>query len=111
MPVPFNVTICGLLAALSVSVRLAVREPAAVGEKVMLIVHEALTASVPGLMGQVLVCEKSPAFVPATVTALMVRAALPLLVSVTVCAAEVEPVFWPPKFTTVGFRLTAGALV
>ena len=40
---------------------------------------------------------------------LMVRDALPLLVSVTVCAELVVLTWWFPKLKLVGFRLTAGA--
>ena len=40
---------------------------------------------------------------------LMVRAALPLLVSVTVCAALVVLTCWFPKLKLVGLRSTAGA--
>ena len=36
---------------------------------------------------------------------------MPLLVSVTACAELVEPTFWLPKLTSVGFRLTRGAAV
>ena len=40
---------------------------------------------------------------------LMVRAALPLLVSVTVCAELVVLTWWFPKLKLVGLRLTTGA--
>ena len=40
---------------------------------------------------------------------LMLKAAVPVLVSVTVCAALVVPTFWFPKLTLVGLRLTLGA--
>ena len=40
---------------------------------------------------------------------LMLKAAVPVLVSVTVCAALVVPTFWFPKLTLVGLRLTMGA--
>ena len=39
----------------------------------------------------------------------MVRAALPLLVSVTVCAELVVLTWWFPKLKLVGLRLTTGA--
>ena len=89
MPVPLRAILWGLSSALSVSFRLAVREPALVGEKVTLMVQEALTAR---LFGQLLVCAKSPALVPVMAMLLIVRAAVPLLVRLTVCAALVVPV-------------------
>ncbi len=39
---------------------------------------------------------------------LMLKAAVPVLVSVTVWAVLVVPTFWLPKFTLVGLRLTTG---
>ena len=108
-PVPLSVTLCGLPAALSLIVTLAPRLPLADGVKVTLIVQLAPAASVLGLMGQVLVCAKSPAFVPATVMLVIVRAAVPLFVSVTDLAALVVPTFWAPKLRLVGFSVTAGA--
>src|SRR2546421_24840 len=87
---------------------LALREPVAVGVKVTLMVQEAPAASVLELLGQVLVWAKSPAFVPARPILLMVRAALPLLLSVTVWAVLVVLTCWLPKLRLVGLRLTAG---
>jgi hypothetical protein len=62
--------------ALSVRVIEPLREPVAVGVKVTLIVQEALGAR---LEPQVLVCEKSPL----TAMLVIVRVALPMLLSVT----------------------------
>ena len=86
---PLSATVCGLPVALSVMLTLALRLPLALGVKVTLMVQEAPAASVLELLGQVLVCAKSPALVPLSPMLLMVRAALPLLVSVTVWAALV----------------------
>ena len=94
---------------MSLMLMLALRLPLADGVKVTLIVQLAPAASVLGLMGQVLVCAKSPAFVPATVMLVIVRAAVPLFVSVTDLAALVVPTFWAPKLRLVGFSVTAGA--
>ena len=55
-PVPLKPRLSGLSAALSVIDTLAERLPAAEGEKVTEIVQLALTASVAGLRGHVLVC-------------------------------------------------------
>jgi hypothetical protein len=53
MPVPLNETVCGLLLALSVTVRVAVRDPSAEGVKVTEIVQVLLAFRVEG---QLLVC-------------------------------------------------------
>jgi hypothetical protein len=56
VPVPDSATVCGLVAALSVMLTAALRDPVAAGVKVMLIVHLAPAAT---LLPQVLVCWKS----------------------------------------------------
>src|ERR1700681_2824767 len=79
-PVPLSETACGLLVALSVKVRVPVREPAAVGVKVTLMEQ----AVFPGRTEeQLLVREKSPV---ATIEEIF-NCAVPELVRVTVCAA------------------------
>ena len=103
---PLKETFSGLSAALSVMDTLALLLPVVLGVKVTLIVHDALTASEPG---QVLVCAKSPALVPVMLMVLMLSAAVPLLVSVTVFVALVELTFWLPKLRLVGFKFTIGA--
>src|SRR5437667_426111 len=81
-PVPVMLTMCGLPAALSVMVIAPVRVPVAVGVKVTLMAQLAPAATdVP----QVLVCMKSPL---ATMLVTL-SAAVPVLVSVTVCTALV----------------------
>ena len=90
-PVPVSGRLCGLSAASSAILTLALRAPFAEGVKVTLRMQFAPAASVFGLMGQVFVWAKSPALVPLTETLVMVSAAVPLLVSVTVCAALVVP--------------------
>jgi hypothetical protein len=62
----------------------ALREPFAVGLNVMLMVQLAPVAKVDP---QVLVCAKSPAFVPAIEMLLIVILALPAFVRVTIRAA------------------------
>lgn len=86
VPVPLRVTDCGLFGALSLIVTLALRAPLAPGVKVTLIVQLLPAVNVLGLIGHVLVCAKSPALVPATLIVVIVRSAVPLLVSVTICA-------------------------
>ena len=78
---------------MSVIVTLALRLPPAVGVKVTLMVQLAPAASVLELLGQVLVWEKSPLLVPLRPILLIVKAPVPLLVSVTVWAALVVPTF------------------
>lgn len=87
----------------------AVREPAAVGAKVTLIAQVALAATVAFV--QVSVFEKSLAFVPPILTVVMARLALPLLVSVTLCAVLVVPTLSEVNVRLVGARPTAGAVV
>jgi len=76
---------CGLPAASSMTVTAAVRIPVAVGVNVTLIVQFPLFAATE--LPQLFVCAKSPLFAPVTPMLVILRAALPVLVSVTVCAA------------------------
>jgi hypothetical protein len=107
VPVPERLTVCGLPLALSVMLTEAVRLPLADGVNVTLIGQlPPAAAELP----QVLVSEKSLAFVPVTVMLVMLKAALPVLLRVTVCAALVIPTGWLPKPRLVGKRLTTGAV-
>src|SRR5579872_573442 len=84
MPLPHKGTTCGLLAALSAMVNVPTRKPVAVGVKVIL-----KTQLVPGVRvaPQVVeLCAKSPVTVAGNVR---LSVALPVLVSVIACAAEV----------------------
>ena len=85
-PVPDSAAVCGLPAALSLTVIDADRDPLIPGVKVMLMVHVAEAARLPG---QLLVCSKSEAFVPVTLMLEMVSATLPELVTVKLCGALV----------------------
>jgi uncharacterized protein YaaW (UPF0174 family) len=107
MPVPLSATVCGELAALSATPRVAVSSPAAVGLKVTVTVHEALAASVAP---QVLVWENDEAFAPLKETLEMVVGPVPVFRSVAVCAAEEEPVLVVVKTRVAGERLTAGTV-
>src|SRR5579872_320662 len=106
LPVPLSARFCGLSGALSVKVTLALFVPVAPGVKVTLMVQDAPLLSV---LGQLLVCAKSPAFVPLRAILLIFKGALPLFLSVTVCGALVVPTTWLPKLKLPGFKLTAGA--
>src|SRR5437588_160804 len=107
MPLPERPIVSGLVVALAVrvgaqvrvpdavTVRLPVRDPAAVGVNVTFTVQEEPAAI---LLPQLLVWLKSPE-VPTEPTG---AAAVPLLVTVTACGALDEPVATEPKPTAVG---------
>ena len=81
VPVPERLTVWGLPLALSVMLTEAVRLPLAVGVKVTPIVQlDAPATELP----QVLVWAKSPALVPVIARLVMLKAALPVLLRVTV---------------------------
>jgi hypothetical protein len=104
VPVPLSVTVCGLPPALSVIVTLPLRVPPTVGVKVTEIVHvPAAAIEAP----QVLLWLKSPL----AAMLLIVSAADPVLVSVTVWAALLVFTNWLPKLRLVGEKDTAGAVV
>jgi len=107
-PVPVSGTSCGLPAALSVMRMFALRAPVAVGVNVTLIAQFALVASEAG---QAFACAKSPAFVPLTVMPEIVSAALPVLVSVIVCAALVVLSVCDANVKLAGDRPATGANV
>ena len=102
VPVPVRLTVCGLPEALSVMLKVPVRIPEAVGVNVTLMVQLAPTATE---LPQVSVSVKSPL----AEMLVIVRATLPVLDSVTVCAALVVPTVWPPNVTDVGETLAVGA--
>ena len=104
-PVPESATLLGLLGALVRNVRAAVRTPVADGVKVMVKMQFAPTAR---LAPQAFPKIKSAAFAPVTVMLVMFSVAVPLFVSVTVCAMlGIETVTFP-KDKVVGFRVTDG---
>ena len=100
-PVPLKLAVWGLPEALSETLSVPVRVPAAAGEKVTLILQ-----LLPALRDapQLFVCAKSPlAEMPE-----MARAAVPLLERVTGCEALVVPKAWGPKFKLVTESLAEG---
>ncbi len=105
VPVPIKLITCGLPPALSVMVIAPARVPMAVGAKLTLIVQLAPAATLPPF-GQVMpdAGKKSPL---GTMLA-MVNAALPVLVSVTVCGALIVPSAWLGNVRLIGDSLTAG---
>jgi len=98
--VPVRVTDC--VPTLSVMVREPLEVPCAVGTNVTVNVQEAPTARYAGVVGQVLVWAKGELMEMPSIWS----AALPLLVSVTVCPEPVAP--WVPKLRTLVERLTSG---
>lgn len=105
VPVPLRATVCGELATLSAMLRVAVSVPVVAGLKLTITAQDALTARVAP---QVLAWAKEEAFVPPMVMPERLSVAVPALVSVTVCAAEVALVV-VVKVRLVDERLTAGA--
>jgi hypothetical protein len=106
--VPLSGKACGLPGASSVIVTVAERLPVALGVKVAEIVQVALAASSDGTSGQLFVCAKSAEFVPPSRIELIASGAVPLLRTVTVCAALVVPTTCDAKETLVGVSVTAG---
>lgn len=101
-PVPERATVCGLVLALSVTVRVPVRLPRAVGVKVTEIVQLAPPANVFGVRGQVDVCAKSPE----TETVEIVSALVCAFFRVTVFAVLVVVGTWLPKVRPLGDNVT-----
>jgi hypothetical protein len=93
LPIPSKFTVCGLFPASSVTVIVPARVPVAVGVSVTLIVQLLPTAT---RAPQVLVSPKSPL---AAILA-MLREPVPVLFSVSVCAALVAPTGVPPLEAT-----------
>lgn len=101
-PPPLSATVCGELLALSVTVSVPVRVPAAVGVKVTEIMQLAPAA----ILGpQADVSAKSPE----AATAVMLRAAVPEFVRVTVWAALAVPTVSPANVRLAGELVTAGS--
>lgn len=92
-------TVCGLPAALSLTLSAAVRVPLAVGLNVTLMLQ---LAPAPKELPQLWVCAKSPTLVPVIAIPLIVKVLVPTLVSVTVIAGLVVPMATVPKFRLVG---------
>lgn len=101
VPVPVRVTFCGLPEELSVTLKVPVRVPEAVGVNVTLMLQFPPAASE---LPQLLVWPKSPlAAIPA-----MVSVPLPVLESVTVCAALAEFNVWLANVSELGETLATG---
>src|SRR5437016_6091171 len=103
--------ICGLPPALSVSDSVPVRAPEAVGVEVTLMVQVPPAAKVAGLVGQALAPVLVAAKSPEGANELIVKAAAPVFVSVTVIGALVVASSWLPKSRLVGANPTPGAVL
>ena len=99
LPMAEREIVCGLFVALSAIVTDPKRLPDTVGVNVTLMVQLAPAAT---LVGQLLIGAKSPL----AVTLEMIRAALPMLVSVTDCAGLVVPIAWLANVRVFVERLT-----
>ena len=108
-PVPLNPSACGEPAASSLTLTLALRPPAADGEKTRVIVHVAFAANVAGANGQSLDNAKSPAFAPTTPTLATVNGAAPVFFNTDDCDALDEPTSCEPNAKVAGVKDTAGA--
>ena len=94
------------MGALSLNDRLPDAVPAAVGVNVTATVQVAVAAT--GFEVEQVVPDVAMAKGPVTPTAVKVRLALPVLVSVTVCAALLVPDNWAAKVSEAGDKLTTG---
>src|SRR5207247_381976 len=110
VPFPLSVIICGLPPASSASDSVPVRAPEAVGVKVTLMVQFAPAAKVAGLVGQALAPVLVAAKSPEAANELIVKAAVPVFVSVTVIGVLVVASGWLPKPRLVGANPTPGAV-
>src|SRR5213082_95648 len=110
VPFPLSATVCGLPPALSVTDSVPVRAPEVVGVKVTLIEQLAPAAKVAGLVRQALAPVLVAAKSPEAAKELIVKAAVPVLVDVTVIGALVVASSWLPKSRLVGANPTAGAV-
>jgi len=102
-PVPESDTVCGLPAALSLTLKVPVLVPVVVGSKNTPIEQLAPAAT---LLPQAFSAPKSAGLVA---TLLIVSVALPVFVTVTVCGSPAVPTYWLGKVTFSGDKLAAGA--
>lgn len=108
-PVPLKFTDCGLPVVLSVNKIAAVRDPLAVGENLMLTEHDAPPPTLPAPTGQVsLEIEKSLGLAPPSEIEENAAGLLLVLVTVTLCATLVVPVFCKANVRLEGLKVRAG---
>lgn len=103
--VPVSAELC--VPTLSTTVSDAVSLPAAVGEKVIVMVHDPPAASeVPHVLAPIV---KAEALAPVTPIDVMGSAAVPAFASVKVCDVLVEPTLIEPKSAVAGVSAAFGA--
>lgn len=107
IPVPERLTACGVSAALSLRVMLAVFAPVLVGANLACTKQTAFTAKV---VPQEFTKAKSEVLAPVSVMELIVKVAVPLLVTVTVLRGFCEPTCRAPKAIAVVDNRTAPAV-
>src|SRR5437763_803661 len=110
VPFPRRPTVSRLPYTTLVRSSVPVRAPKAVGVKVTLIEQLAPAAKVAGLVRQALAPVLVAAKSPEAAKELIVKAAVPVLVNVTVIGALVVASSWLPKSNFVGANPTAGAV-
>src|SRR5947199_229935 len=110
VPFPLSVMICGLPPALSASDSVPVRAPEAVGVKVTLMVHLTPAGMNAGHVGQALAPVLVAAKSPEAANELIVKAAVPVFVSVTFICALAAASGWFPLSLLELFRSTPGAV-
>lgn len=110
-PDPVSVTFCEPPVALSVMFIVADSGPYTLGVRLTLMVQVSSGEIVAGrVVPHVLVCEKSPAFVPEKVGSLVkLRSSPPVLLNVTGCELPVTPNAHCPRARVVGVAVAAGA--
>jgi hypothetical protein len=108
VPVPESAAVCGLLASLSDTLRVADSAEAKLGVKVMVTVQAPLAATVPGDAGQVVVKPKSAALAPVMDTTILLSATAELLLKVIACGRLAVPTVRLPKFKVDGVSVTPG---
>src|SRR5207302_1436876 len=110
VPFPLSVMICGLPPSLSVSDSVPVRATHSVRVALTMLVQVPPAAKVAGLVGQAL----APVLVAAksleAANELIVKAAAPVFISVTIIGALVVASSWLPKCRLVGANPTPGAV-
>jgi hypothetical protein len=108
LPTPDSATVCGLLVAESVKLRVAVRVPSAVGLNTTVAEQFAVAAR---LAPQVVEMAKSEAFAPLMAMLPMLTAVVRPLPNITDCEALLDPTTVPAKVRLAGLAATmAGAL-
>src|SRR5437588_558795 len=110
VPFPLSATICGLPPEIGTASSRAGGEPEAVDVTVTMMVQLPPSAKAAGLMGQALALVLVAAKSPDVANELIVKAAVPVFVSVTVIGALVVASNWLPKSRLVGANPTAGAV-